>query len=156
MLIKISVASHFTVCLLQYPLPNYKYTSFEASNVMHTSRLVILYHTCNLVITRSLAVQEGLVDHEGQFSPANCTAFLVKGIIQPYQYRVCRNNSYLLSAIARGLRRAVSACRNSFQKARWNCTAFEGTYLLGRAIETTGTYIPIRTHTHTHCTCACV
>ena len=108
-----------------------------------------MYHTCTLLITRSLAVQEGLVDHEGQFSPANCTAFLAKGIIQPYQYRVCRNNSYLLSAIARGLRRAVSACRNSFQKARWNCTAYEGTYLLGRAIETKGTSHSEHIPTHT-------
>jgi hypothetical protein len=86
----------------------------------------------------SLALQDGLVEPNGQLFPANCSAYLQSGIIQPYQYDVCRNNSYLLSAIARGLRRAVAACQKTFKNGSWNCTAFQGAHLLGKAIETKG------------------
>jgi hypothetical protein len=87
-------------------------------------------------LCRSLALQDGLVEPNGQLFPANCSAYLQSGIIQPYQYDVCRNNSYLLSAIARGLRRAVAACQKTFKNGSWNCTAFQGAHLLGKAIET--------------------
>uniref|UniRef100_A0A175BZM1 Protein Wnt n=1 Tax=Halisarca dujardinii TaxID=2583056 RepID=A0A175BZM1_HALDU len=89
-----------------------------------------------LLMSRSLALQSGLVQPNGHLAPANCSEYLIKGVIQPHQYEVCMNNSYLVSAITKGLRRAIASCQSTFKNNIWNCTAYKGAYLLGRAIET--------------------
>ena len=81
-------------------------------------------------------------------APAACDMYYGEGLLTEHQYHICLEDRHILAAIARGLRRAVYLCQEGFKDMRWNCTAFTGKFLLGRAIASIGK--PTRMLPHTH------
>ena len=97
---------------------------------------------------RSVALRPELLPPGGQLAPADCDMYYGEGLLTEHQYHICLEDRHILAAIARGLRRAVYLCQEDFKDMRWNCTAFTGKFLLGRAIASIGK--PTRMLPHTH------
>jgi hypothetical protein len=83
----------------------------------------------------SLALED-LNDDNGHFTRPDCTTYHKSGLLTLAQYTLCQEDSLVLAAISKGLKRAVYDCQREFQDEKWNCTAFSGKYLLGKGIET--------------------
>uniref|UniRef100_A0A175BXB7 Protein Wnt n=1 Tax=Halisarca dujardinii TaxID=2583056 RepID=A0A175BXB7_HALDU len=83
----------------------------------------------------SLALEE-LTAADGQFVRPNCVSYHSSGLLTQEQYQLCQEDGLVLAAVSKGLRRAISDCQSNFAHQRWNCSAFEGAYILGRGVET--------------------
>ena len=150
----VSAASLFTCdlwqvlhwsCSLHTPVP----TDFYASLLSLPSPLLPSPPLLSPPLPfRSVALRPELLPPGGQLAPAACDMYYSEGLLTELQYHICLEDRHILAAIARGLRRAVYLCQDGFKDMRWNCTAFTGKFLLGRAIASIGK--PTRMLPHTH------
>ena len=78
---------------------------------------------------------------DGTLKPFPCNS--CNSTLTESQYTLCSDNPYILSAVVRGVKRALSACNTLFGDDKcvndtcWNCTIYIGHFLLGEAVEAT-------------------
>ena len=85
-----------------------------------------------------LLAKEQLNEGDGRFKESDCMSYFRAGILTRSQLSLCEEDSLVLAAISKALKRAISECQMKFKHEKWNCTIFEGRYLLGKGVETKG------------------
>ena len=87
---------------------------------------------------RSLALvgDDEIANIDGTLKALNCSKFASS--LPDHVMEQCRSNAFVLSAVTKGVRRALSTCQSLLRDSKWSCTTFTQQYLLGKAVETKG------------------
>ena len=90
------------------------------------------------LLCRSLALvdDKDILNTDGTLKALNCTKF--DSFLPDHVMKECTENAFVLSAVTKGVRRALSTCQTLLKHNKWSCTTFTHQYLLGKAVETKG------------------
>ena len=90
------------------------------------------------LLCRSLALvdDDDISNRDGTLKALNCTKF--DSFLPAHVLKECTENAFVLSAVTKGVRRALYTCQTLLRHNKWRCTTFTQQYLLGKAVETKG------------------